>query len=111
MMRRACLRRSVWKVETQSARFESRRGTRLAMEAGKVSELQCWTAKLHNFASSITRFFRDKSTSESNSKGLKTSKNTLFRVFPWFLEEDILKGHFSNPFFGNFGNLVNLIHC
>jgi hypothetical protein len=46
-------------------------------------ELQFWTAKDDNLASSGTGIFWDKWTSDLNSERLKTSKKALFGTFPW----------------------------
>jgi hypothetical protein len=62
----------------------------LTCELRARNQLQCWTAKVHQFSSMGNRFFMGKRTPGSFSEGLKTSKNTLFLLFPRFFGLDIL---------------------
>ena len=49
-----------------------------------LEDIQCQTAKVHQFSSTGNRFFTGKQTPESFSGRLKMSKNTLFLFFPRF---------------------------
>jgi hypothetical protein len=60
------------------------------------------TAKHNSLTSSVIGFLWEKSTSDLNSEGLKTSKNTLFWVFTWLFgsgnSQGLNNNIFSTPF-------------